>query len=176
MKSTVKVFAAVTAALLAWNVQAVLPISVGPTMSVGNSDGDIGLIGLWNSDTDWLFAGVIDGLEYPAGTLADATAIRLRDKNPGSNVVGPGIITLIDDPNTTGDSVIAYVNSVATRQLTQAKLLAGDYWIQVTGTPTGGFANMVEAQLTIVPEPHEYAMLAGAGLLGFAVYRRFRTA
>ena len=169
-----KTLAATLVASLAVAVQAAVPITVGPTSAVGSSAGEIGLLGLWTTETDWLFAGIFEGLEDTTGTPAAALDIRLRDQTGGVNVVSPGIITLVNDPGTDGNGAFAYVNSVATRQLTETKLLAGDYWIEITAT--GGFANRIEAQLTIVPEPHEYALLGGVGLLGFVVYRRLRAA
>lgn len=46
-----------------------------------------------------------------------------------------------------------------------------------TGIPAGTQANLALNDVVVdggspIPEPHEYAMLAGLGLVGFAVYRR----
>jgi surface-anchored protein/MYXO-CTERM domain-containing protein len=53
----------------------------------------------------------------------------------------------------------------------------GDYVVSVraTGTLVGGGVVTSEVgnfQFTVVPEPHEYAALAGAGLAAFALWRR----
>lgn len=41
-------------------------------------------------------------------------------------------------------------------------------------TPNWTIESVTVSNVTVVPEPHEYAMVAGLGLLGFAVFRRIR--
>ena len=48
---------------------------------------------------------------------------------------------------------------------------AGTYPVSFVSTAGGVGATL---QVSVVPEPHEYAMLAGLGLFGFAAYRRMR--
>ncbi len=50
----------------------------------------------------------------------------------------------------------------------------GTWTLQVIDMETGGMARLVGwgLQITAVPEPHEYALVAGFGLAGFAVWRK----
>lgn len=43
------------------------------------------------------------------------------------------------------------------------------------GSGTDFFPNITNGTLTVVPEPHEYALIASLGLLGWAVVRKRRT-
>ena len=56
----------------------------------------------------------------------------------------------------------------------EADLLAGKWYFNVASTiyPTGEIRGQL---LTAVPEPGEYAMIAGLGLVGFAWYRRVKS-
>jgi hypothetical protein len=55
----------------------------------------------------------------------------------------------------------------------EADLLAGKWYFNVASDlhTTGE----IRGQLTAVPEPREYAMIAGLGLVGFACYRRVKS-
>lgn len=55
----------------------------------------------------------------------------------------------------------------------EADLLAGKWYFNVASSvyTTGE----IRGQLTAVPEPREYAMIAGLGLVGFAWYRRVKS-
>lgn len=45
-----------------------------------------------------------------------------------------------------------------------------------TGASPAGTFTLDDVYISVVPEPHEYAAMAGLGLLGFAVWRRSRQA
>lgn len=48
----------------------------------------------------------------------------------------------------------------------------GSYSDSGAGWSIDGGAGYLSLSITVVPEPHEYAMMAGAGMVGFAVWRR----
>jgi hypothetical protein len=56
----------------------------------------------------------------------------------------------------------------------EADLLSGKWYFNVASSvyPTGEIRGQL---LTAVPEPQEYAMIAGLGLVGFACYRRHKS-
>jgi hypothetical protein len=51
-------------------------------------------------------------------------------------------------------------------------LFAGGLYVNIHTLEFPG--GEIRGQLTPVPEPETYAMIAGAGLVGFGVFRRFR--
>lgn len=55
----------------------------------------------------------------------------------------------------------------------EADLLAGKWYFNVASAFNPG--GEIRGQLTAVPEPGEYAMIAGLGLVGFAWYRRVKS-
>jgi len=48
----------------------------------------------------------------------------------------------------------------------------GDWTFGIVDCSAGGQGQVTSWGVTFVPEPHQYAMVAGLGLLGFAIYRR----
>ena len=73
----------------------------------------------------------------------------------GSSVLGTGVVPVIT--------------------IDMSAYAAGTYPVTFMYTPVlGAPGSGAELLVTVVPEPHEYAMLAGLGLFGFAAYRRMR--
>jgi len=106
-----------------------------------------------------LLSGGFGGLSTPV------TGMHIHEGYPG--LTGPIVHTLtpaLDGSGTAGTFSWSGTLSDLVR------LNSGGYYVQVhtSGLPDGA----IRGQL--IPEPHEYAMLAGLGLLGFVAYRRLR--
>ena len=127
-----------------------------------------------NSFTD-LEPGETDTFEdsYSFAALSDASVSVLIDSIFGvSNLA----LTLFNDVGT--------VLASGATQITATPLLAGDYALTVAGLATGnqsgttsygGTLNLAATQVTPVPEPEIYAMMAvGMGIMGWAARRKKR--
>jgi hypothetical protein len=106
-----------------------------------------------------------DAVVMPSLETSDSLIIS-SGTTPGVHDAGLFDITfdLIDNPNGTTFTIAQQ----------EAQLLGGNWYLNIhSSTFPGG---EIRGQLLAIPEPHHYAMMAGLGLLGFAGYRRFRTA
>lgn len=80
---------------------------------------------------------------------------------------------LYDSSNTQLGAGTIYGGVLAS--LTYTGLLAGDYYLKVTGSTAkgGSYAGNIDLTLSAVPEPSAWAMMiAGIGMLGFMSVRR----
>ena len=137
--------------------------------------------------------------------VVSGTAALTLDTAPGTYVIGNLLTLTVDGEPLAGDGLIGAPNGVANPvdaptvtadvgslgaatlggipvvfgsiggALPELLVLAGNNGAYARIGLTGGITEGTMT-LTIVPEPHEYAMLAGLGLLSFGAYRRFRKA
>ena len=104
-----------------------------------------------------------------AGILYDLSALGLVNQTSATagELLSPRsgtTLTLVNNPNGSGFDIPTQV----------AQLQAGSWYINVHSAAGSGFpGGEIRGQLTPVPEPEQYAALAGLALLGFAAYRRF---
>jgi MYXO-CTERM domain-containing protein len=75
----------------------------------------------------------------------------------------------IGDPAFTGSATVnlSSISTLLPVAGSSGSLIAGDPMM-----PEAGVQSIGRWQVSAVPEPHEYALLAGLGLVGFAVWRR----
>ena len=100
--------------------------------------------------------------------VGNAVAIGQINAVATVTVVG-GVVQALDE-----NSALFLQNFLVFSTVPAPTLLDGKHFVVLgfTDAATGDFD--VKAIGRIVPEPHEYALLAGMGLLGFAAYRRLK--
>lgn len=94
--------------------------------------------------------------------------------SPGYNATkANGVSGLFDVDNFVFSDGPDGVGGTYTAAQQEADLLAGHWYLNIATEALPG--GEIRGQLTAVPEPEEYAMLAGIGLLAFGSYRRRKT-
>lgn len=128
-----------------------------------------------------------DGLNNSAGYYDTGMNITLVDTDPTDihtyhNEVDPngGFLTgtFASDGRTTSPNLVSIADPrTATLSIFNGQTMAGTWTIAVAdydiNRSNHSTLNSWGLTFTNVPEPSEYALLAGIGLIGFAAYRRF---
>jgi hypothetical protein len=149
---------------------------LGPLI-IGNTDFSVSI---WSSTGSSV--GSTPSALLPGGTLAGVLPV---DTNPDGdgwfNYTPTGTLTL--QANTyywvvasTGNSTSEYTwhYTEAVDPTTVGETLGYSFTSDQGGAWTvGDGPNIAQIDATAVPEPHEYALIFGVGLVGFATYRRF---
>ena len=145
---------------------------------VGGGTGGLGIGGItYDPDTNLL---TIDARWGSGNGFTDlsgaATAAHIHGATPSSAPDGfaenAGVLYnlsgLLDNSASNG----SIIGNVTISEDDEGFLLGGQTYINVHTAANG--AGEIRGQLTVVPEPHEYAMVAGVGLALFAIGRRRR--
>jgi hypothetical protein len=103
------------------------------------------------------------------GLASSATAAHVHTGPAG--VAGPVFLPLVVTHATTG-TVVGSTTGLNKFQIHD--LLFGNWYVNVHDVNFPGGEIRGQLILASVPEPETYAAIAGAGLLGFAAWRRFR--
>jgi hypothetical protein len=133
-----------------------VPTTPSPGIGIGTAT--------WDSDTSVLtMSGTFTGL------LAPTSAAHIHTGVAGAN--GP-VLVGITFSNFATSGTFSYSGTAVDTAGEINALFAGGLYVNIHTLEFPG--GEIRGQLTPVPEPETYAMIAGAGLVGFGVFRRFR--
>ena len=155
------------------------PLASGPEF-IGGTGLSYSLVSrVWNGDTGNGLGGLT--FEYEITVLPGSTA-DLQSASVISYTVAPAPVDAGFTVNPSATTEVDWAVN-ASRIHVGTDLVIGSttsLWIHTSATtyadglfaPT--FSQGIATYVPVVPEPHEYALLAGLGLLGLAAYRRIR--
>ena len=144
-----------------------VPLSLAPVSGTGSvldlaSGVPNMLLGVWDNETgDYAYSVAEAVIIFGGGTVVlDGALNPVKVNPPETDTIFGSLLSVTHD---------GYVDGAGD----PINLLDGGHYVVIL---PDGFETAADDFLAgvIVPEPHEYALLAGVGLLGLAAYRRLR--
>lgn len=133
-----------------------VPTNPSPGIGIGTAT--------WDSETSLLtMAGTFTGL------MAPASAAHIHPGAAGAN--GPVLVGITFSSGSTSGT-FSYSGTAVDTVAEIDALFAGGLYVNIHTLEFPG--GEIRGQLTPVPEPETYAVIAGAGLVGLGVFRRLR--